>query len=282
MLTTTHKMLKNALDGQYAVAAINTQGGNYDIIRACCMAAQEMNSPIILAHYLSTGAYSGHDWFFETAKWLAEKVDVPVAIHLDHGDSFEHCMQMLQIGFTSIMYDGSAQSIEDNARNTKEIAKVCHAFGVPVEAEVGELVRLDGDPSQTSNVVDPELVKQFLTLCNPDSLALGIGNAHGYYKSVPNIRVDVLKTCRTFTDIPFVLHGCTGMTHEQIRSSIDYGVAKINFGTHIRNQYLKYLKSGLEQGSDDGHAWKLSKHAEELLRDDIKEIICVSGSENKI
>ena len=108
MLTTTYEMLQNAYKGHYAVPAINTQGGTYDIIRAVCMAAEELRSPVILAHYVNTGAYSGHDWFYETAKWMAAKVSVPVAIHLDHGDSFERCMEMLKLGFTSIMFDGSA------------------------------------------------------------------------------------------------------------------------------------------------------------------------------
>ena len=108
MLTTTYEMLQKAYEGHYAVPAINTQGGTYDIIRAVCMAAEELRSPVILAHYVNTGAYSGHDWFYETAKWMAAKVSVPVAIHLDHGDSFERCMEMLKLGFTSIMFDGSA------------------------------------------------------------------------------------------------------------------------------------------------------------------------------
>ena len=85
MLTTTYEMLQKAYEGHYAVPAINTQGGTYDIIRAVCTAAEELRSPVILAHYVNTGAYSGHDWFYETAKWMAGKVSVPVAIHLDHG-----------------------------------------------------------------------------------------------------------------------------------------------------------------------------------------------------
>ena len=123
MLTTSFEMMDKAYKNGYAVPAINTQGGTYDIIRAICMAAEELNSPVILAHYVNTGSYSGHDWFFETAKWMAEKVSVPVAIHLDHGDSFERCMEMLHIGFTSIMYDGSAFSVEENAKRTEEVAR---------------------------------------------------------------------------------------------------------------------------------------------------------------
>ncbi len=283
MLTTSSEMMKKALDGNYAVPAINTQGGTYDIIRAVCMAAEELCSPVILAHYVSTGEYSGHDWFYETARWMAEKVSVPVAIHLDHGDSFERCMEMLQIGFTSIMFDGSHLPIEENAAKTEEVAKVCRVFGVPLEAEIGELARLDDQGCQlgASNIADPEAVKQYLSLCRPDSLAIGIGNAHGFYKGPAEIHVEVLEQCRRFTDIPFVLHGCTGMDEGLVKRAVGSGVAKINFGTQVRCNYIQYLKEGLAANQDEGHAWKLSSYAESRLREDIREIIRLAGSEGR-
>ncbi|MGI6403095.1 MAG: class II fructose-bisphosphate aldolase [Oscillospiraceae bacterium] len=283
MLTTTKEMLQKACKEGYAVPAINTQGGTYDMIRAICMAAEELNSPIILAHYLNTGTYAGHDWFYQTAKWMAEKVTVPVAIHLDHGDSFQHCMEMLQLGFTSIMYDGSSLPLEENASTTAEVVRVCHAFGVPVEAEMGQLARVDSQSNtqEEASVVNPEDVRRFLELCSPDFLALGIGNAHGFYNGPPQIRIDVLEQCRKFTDIPFVLHGCTGMSEQQIQDAIAQGVAKLNFGTQIRCAYLRYLKEGLEQGIDQGHSWRLSAYAEEKLRQDVKEIIQIAGSSGK-
>lgn len=283
MLTTTYDMLKKAYKGRYAVPAFNTQGGTYDIIRAVCMAAEEMRSPVILAHYASTGAYSGHDWFFETARWMAGKVSVPVAVHLDHGESFEQCVKMLKLGFTSIMYDGSALSVEENAAGTGEVLRVCRAFGVPLEAEIGTLCRLDdkGRIDGSSNITDPRDVKRYLTLCSPDSLAIGIGNAHGFYRGPVTIRVEVLEACREFTDIPFVLHGCTGMAEPLIKRSIACGVAKINFGTVVRSQYIQYLKDGLAAGEDKGHAFKLSQYAEQRLRDDIKALIRLAGSEGR-
>lgn len=121
MITTTQNMLKKAYKEHYAVPAINTQGGTYDVIRGICMAAQELQSPMILAHYVNTGAYSGHQWFYETARWMANQVSVPIAIHLDHGDSFDRCMEMLKIGFTSIMFDGSMLPVEENAAATNEV-----------------------------------------------------------------------------------------------------------------------------------------------------------------
>lgn len=283
MLVSSEEMLKKAYAGGYAVPAVNTQGGTYDIIRAICLAAEKKGSPVILAHYLNTGAYSGHQWFAETAKWMANQVSVPVAIHLDHGDTFEHCVEMLRYGFTSVMYDGSAYSVEENARRTNEVIRACHAVSVPVEAEIGELARLDdkGQITGSSNIADPENVRQYLTLCKPDSLAIGIGNAHGFYKGPVDIRVDVLEKCREFTDVPFVLHGCTGMDESLVRRSISAGVAKINFGTQVRYQYVDYVRQGLAEGVDQGHAWRLSQYASDHLISDIENIIAMAGSEGK-
>ncbi len=276
-------MLKDARENGYAIPAINTQGGNYDIIRAVCMAAEETKSPIILAHYVSTGGFSGNDWFVEVAKWCAKNVTVPIAIHLDHGDSFETCMQMLKLGFTSIMIDGSTKPIEENAGMTNKVLEVCKAFDVPVEAEIGELLRLDdnGAAMENKNIADPEQVMKFLNLCQPDSLAVGIGNAHGYYRGEPDIHLDVLQKVSRLTNIPLVLHGCTGMGDDIIRHAIGMGVAKINFGTEIRYKYVEHYREGLETLDHQGHSWKLSQYASNKLSDDIKKIIRLSGSEGK-
>ena len=279
MLSNNLNMLKRAYKEGFAIPAINTQGGNYDIIWACCRAAQEMRSPMILAHYVSTGAFSGNDWFVNVAKWCADKVDVPVSVHLDHGDGFPICMEALRLGFTSVMIDGSTRPIEENAAMTNEVLKVAKYFDVPVEAEVGELFRLDnGVPMENKNIVDPQEVRDFLKLCTPDTLAIGIGNAHGYYKGKPDIHLEVLEAVKETTDIPLVLHGCTGMEEEVIRKAIRLGVSKINFGTEIRYKYVQYYEEGLKNLDHQGHSWKLSMYASDILVEDVKNIIRLSGS----
>ena len=279
MLSNNLDMLKRAYKEGFAIPAINTQGGNYDIIWACCRAAQEMRSPMILAHYVSTGAFSGNDWFVNVAKWCADKVDVPVSVHLDHGDGFPICMEALRLGFTSVMIDGSTRPIEENAAMTNEVLKVAKYFDVPVEAEVGELFRLDnGVPLENKNIVDPQEVRDFLKLCTPDTLAIGIGNAHGYYKGKPDIHLEVLEAVKETTDIPLVLHGCTGMEEEVIRKAIRLGVSKINFGTEIRYKYVQYYEEGLKNLDHQGHSWKLSMYASDILVEDVKNIIRLSGS----
>lgn len=279
MLSNNLDMLKRAYKEGFAIPAINTQGGNYDIIWACCRAAQEMRSPMILAHYVSTGAFSGNDWFVNVAKWCADKVDVPVSVHLDHGDGFPICMEALRLGFTSVMIDGSTRPIEENAAMTNGVLKVAKYFDVPVEAEIGELLRLDnGVPMENKNIVDPQEVRDFLKLCTPDTLAIGIGNAHGYYKGKPDIHLDVLEAVKETTDIPLVLHGCTGMEEEVIRKAIRLGVSKINFGTEIRYKYVQYYEEGLKKLDHQGHSWKLSMYASDILVEDVKNIIRLSGS----
>ena len=282
MLTTNHKELKKAAREGYAIPAINTQGGSYDIIRAICKAAEELHSPIILAHYVSTGAYSGNDFFVEVAKWCANRVSVPVSIHLDHGDGFPICMEALKLGFTSLMIDGSTHPIHENAAMTEEVIHVARCFGVPVEAEIGELQRLDnGVPAVNKNIANPDEVREFLSLCHPDTLAIGIGNAHGYYKGEPDIHLDVLREVRKFCDLPLVLHGCTGMKESVIREAISLGVAKINFGTEIRYKYIKHLKEAMDTLDHQGHSFKISQAASDALSEDVKSIIRLSGSEGK-
>lgn len=282
MLTNNLDQLRKASREGYAIPAINTQGGNYDIIMGICKAAEELKSPIILAHYVSTGAFSGHDWFVNVAKWCAGKVSVPVSIHLDHGDGFPICMEALRLGFTSVMIDGSTRPIEENAGLTQSVVNVAKYFNVPVEAEIGELQRLDnGVVMENKNVADPEQVRQFLDLCTPDTLAIGIGNAHGYYKGKPDIKLDVLREVRKFTDIPLVLHGCTGMDESVVKEAISLGVAKINFGTEIRYKYVRHYEEALRELDHQGHSWKLSQYASNALCEDVKNIIRLSGSEGK-
>lgn len=282
MITNNLCELKKAAKEGYAIPAINTQGGNYDIIWAICKAAEELKSPVILAHYVTTGAYSGHDWFVQVAKWCANKVSVPVSIHLDHGDGFDICMKALKLGFTSVMIDGSTKPIEENAAMTRDVIKAARAFDVPVEAEIGELQRLDnGVVLENKNIADPEQVKQFLSLCSPDTLAIGIGNAHGYYKGKPDIKLEVLEAVRAFSDIPLVLHGCTGMEESVIKDAIHLGVAKINFGTEVRYKYVQHYEEALKTLDHQGHSWKLSQFACNALAEDIKSIIRLSGSEGK-
>jgi len=282
-LATTKELAQDARKKEYGVAAINTQGGNYDIIRAICEAAEETRSPIILAMYVNNVHYYGMEWFAKVSRYFAEKVSVPVAIHLDHANSFESCMKAMSYGFTSVMIDGSMEPVEKNIQITNEVIKAAHAIGVSVEAEIGELARLDEEGRQISNknIASLDDIKQFLEGCTPDLLAVGIGNAHGFYKGKPELHFDLLEGVNKITDIPLVLHGSTGIPDEDIKRGIELGIAKVNFGTLIRYQFMKYYKEAIDTLDHKGHTWMVAKYAEEKLKEDIKQIIYLLGSNDR-
>ena len=283
MLVASKELVLDAQKKGYAVPAINTQGGNYDIIRAIAEAAEENNSPMMIAMYVSNIHYYGMDWFANVSKYFANKVKVPIAIHLDHGDTFENCIRAMHEGFTSVMLDCSKDSIQENIRKTNEVIQAARALGITVEAEVGELQRLDADGAQqeNKNLANVEDVKEFIAGCQPDMLAVGIGNAHGFYKGKPNIRLDILADIRKITDIPLVLHGATGIPDEDVKKAIEIGITKINFGTLVRHKYMEYYKEGIDTLEHKGHSWMVAKYAEEKLKGVITDIINLSGSANR-
>ena len=283
MIVPSGDLVLDAQKRGYTVPAINTQGGNYDIIRAIVEAAEELRSPVMLAMYVANVHYYGMEWFAEVGRWLGERASVPVVLHLDHGDSFENCVRALRLGFSSVMLDCSTESIEENVRKTAEVIRAAHAVGVSVEAEVGELQRMgeDGGIAENKNLASVEDVRAFTAGCKPDLLAVGIGNAHGFYKGRPDIRLDILQDIRRVTDIPLVLHGATGIPEEDVKTAIRIGITKINFGTLVRHRYLDFYREGLETLKHGGHSWMVARHACERLKEVIKDIIRLSESDGK-
>jgi ketose-bisphosphate aldolase len=220
------------------------------------------------------------DGFATTAKFLGNNSSTPVVLHLDHGDTFENCRKAVDLGFTSVMLDCSCDSIDDNIKKTNEVIEMAHAAGVSVEAEVGELQRLDADggSDENKNLANVDDVRKFVENCQPDMLAVGIGNAHGFYKGDPDIRLDVLQDIRDVTDIPLVLHGSTGMAEDVVREAIEIGICKINFGTLIRHKYMEFYKEGIDTLDHNAHSWKVAQYACGKLKDVVKEIIELSSS----
>lgn len=283
MTVNIKNILDKALEGHYAVPALNTQGGNYDMTWAICKAAEEKGSPIILAHYDTCSAYAGLDFFVEISKWCANKVSVPVAVHLDHGATVELCKRAVDLGCTSVMFDGSAKPLQQNIEETAQVIEYAHAHGATVEAEIGCLSALAGSgaDSVSRNCADFDEIVQFVRAVRPDALAIAIGNAHGFYAEKPKLNFELLKRAREITDIPFVLHGGTGIPTEDIRRAIREGICKVNIGTEIRCGYLRYMKEGIMESSDSEHIWKIEKKATERMIEDVKSLIDVCGSEGK-
>ena len=281
MLCTNLEQLQRARREGYAIPAINTQGGSYDIIMAIGKAAEELKSPVILAHYVATGAYSGHDWFVQVAKWCANKVSVPVSIHLDHGSDFDICMEALRLGFTSVMIDGSMRPVRENAELTQSVVKVARCFGVPVEAEIGELQRLDntGAVLENKNVADPEQVREFLSLCSPDTLAIGIGNAHGLYAALPKLRYDVVEQAHAALHTSLVLHGGSGLSDFDFQEAARRGICKVNIFTDLDRAGKVGIRNGLNAGAN--YLTGLIPYEIEAMKEVVRKKINLFGSNGK-
>ena len=278
------RIVRSASAGGYAVPAFNTQGGNYDICRAIVDTCEEESSPVILMAYEKNLEYLGLDGFIAVAGYLAAKAAVPVALHLDHSSSVEVIKKAVDAGFTSVMIDYSQKPIEENIEATNAVLDYLgNDRSVSVEAEVGELQRNDVDSEKFTpkNLVDPATVKHFLDHAAPDMLAIGIGNAHGYYKGKPNIRIDLLMQVKEVARAtPLVLHGSTGIPEDTVRRCIGLGIAKVNFGTLIRHKYMEYYQAALQE-EHSGHSWKVAQRAMKSLKDDIRTVVHTCGSGEK-
>jgi ketose-bisphosphate aldolase len=270
----------------YAVAAINCQGGNYDIVRAIMETAAEERAPVILMAYAANTAYYGLGWLPKLVSTLEGDFDIPVAVHLDHGQNVELVKRGTELGYSSVMIDFSTKPLAENIEATKAVLSAAHPKGISVEAELGELLRNEGDVAlrAAENLVDPEDVRQFLEQTPVDMLAVGIGNAHGFYKGEPNIRIDLLERVREVAgDTPLVLHGSTGIPEATVKSCIKNGMAKINFGTVVRVKFVEYLKEGLGGAVEHkGHAWRVCQYAEQKIKQEIRGIIRLTGSSGAV
>lgn len=239
-LVTTEKMLKDAQAGHYAVGAFNVE--NLEFVMAVLAAAEETKSPVIMQTTPGTIKSAGLDYFYGMVKAAAERATVPVALHLDHGDGYERCMQALRTGYTSVMIDGSHESFEDNIALTKSVADAGRAMGVPVEAELGKVggKEDDGPAVEGENpYTDPDEAKEFVELTGCTSLAIGVGTSHGVYTATPHIEQSVVKAIRDAVDVPLVLHGTSGVPDEQVAEAVKNGICKVNYATELRQAFTK-------------------------------------------
>jgi ketose-bisphosphate aldolase len=250
-------------------------------------AASEERSPIIVAAHPNNAAYYGLEWAPVVTAELARHCEVTVAVHLDHGTDIELVERATSLGYTSVMIDYSTKPLAENISACQRILEAAHARDVSVEAELGELQRNEGDsettPSAADNLVDPAHVREFLDQAPVDMLAVGIGNAHGYYKGEPNIRLDLLGEVKKVAgDTPLVLHGTTGIPEDTVKRCILNGMAKINFGTMIRFNFVGYLQEALQGGIEHkGHVWRVLKYAKDKVKEDVRSVIRLTGSAGK-
>ena len=240
MLVTTKDMLLDAQKNHYAVGAFNIE--NLEFVMAVLAAAEETKSPVIMQTTPGTVKFAGLDYFYGMVKAAAERASVPVALHLDHGDGYDRCMQALRTGYTSVMIDGSHESFEDNIALTASVARAGAAMGVPVEAELGKVggKEDDGPAVEGENpYTDPDEAREFVERTGCTSLAIGVGTAHGVYTETPHIEQDVVRAIRAAVDVPLVLHGTSGVPDEQVAEAVKNGICKVNYATELRQAYTK-------------------------------------------
>ena len=260
-LVTTTEMFKKAYEGGYAIGAFNVN--NMEIIQGITEAAKEVNAPLILQ--VSSGArkYANHTYLVKLVEAAIIETNLPIALHLDHGDSFELCKSCIDGGFTSVMIDGSKYDYEENVALTKKVVEYAHAHGVVVEGELGKLAGIEDDVNvsdEDASYTNPAQVQDFVERTGVDSLAIAIGTSHGAYKfkpgQKPQLRFDILEEIeKRLPGFPIVLHGASsvipefvqmvnenggqmpdaiGIPEEMLREAAKRAVCKINIDSDLR------------------------------------------------
>ena len=232
MLVNLNEILKNAQKEKYAVGLFNTTDS--DMLQAVIEAAEQTQSPVIIGTAEVLLPYGELDLIAPSMIAAAKRAKVPVAVHYDHGLTFERCMQALKLGFSSVMFDGSAGDYETNIADTRQIVKIAHSFGATVEGEIGHVGQTEScDNEATDMYTTPDEAMSFLDATGVDALAIAIGTAHGVYKSKPKLDIERLKAIRAKTDTPLVLHGGSGLSDDDFKNAISGGIAKINIFTDL-------------------------------------------------
>ena len=251
-----------------AVGSFNTP--NLECLLAVLGAAEKLNVPVIIAHAQCHEGVSPIQKIGPVMVELAKRASVPVCVHLDHGEDFDYCKQAIALGFTSVMIDYSTLPYEDNVKGTAEVVAYAHARGVDVEAELGALPQREGggesaaDP--TALYTKPELVPDFLAGTGVDALAIAFGTAHGIYKTTPVLNLDIIDEVRKKTDIPLVMHGGSGISHEVYRDVIRRGINKINYYTYM--SYAGYAAAKvLSAAQPAGFFHDMALHAQKAMEE---------------
>ena len=228
-LVTSTEMFKKAYDGGYAIGAFNVN--NMEIVQGITEAAKDLNAPLILQVSKGARAYANHTYLMKLVEAAVIETQLPICLHLDHGDTFETCKSCIDGGFTSVMIDASSKPFEENIEITKKVVEYAHDHGVVVEAELGTLAGIEDEvkvSAEDSSYTHPEEVEEFVTRTGCDSLAIAIGTSHGAYKfkpgTKPQLRFDVLEeVSKRLPGFPIVLHGSSSVPQEFVEKINKYG-----------------------------------------------------------
>ena len=275
-------MLNKALEEKYAVGQFNIN--NLEWTQAVLQAAQEEESPIILGVSEGAAKYmGGTKVVVAMVNALMETMDitVPVAMHLDHGSSFETAKEAIDAGFSSVMIDNSAMPIDENITNTKKVVDYAHARGVSVEAEVGTVG--GEEDGIVGNVIyaDAEECKRMVDEAEVDALAAALGSVHGTYAGEPVLGFDEMKEISELTGTPLVLHGGSGIPEHQIKKAIEFGHTKINVNTELQQVWAKRTREVIASDQDVYDPRKIIGPGKENIIESVKEHMRMFGSSNK-
>ncbi len=281
-IVNTRGMFQKAQIGSYAIPAFNIH--NLETFQVVVETASELKSPVILASTPGTISYSGGDYLVAIGNVAAAKYDVPIALHLDHFESFEEIKKYIDYGFKSAMIDASHLPYEENIKLVKQVVEYAHAHGVSVEAELGRLGGVEDDlvvDEKDSKFTNPLQAKEFVELTGIDSLAVAIGTAHGLYKGEPKIDFERLEEIRSYVDIPLVLHGASDVPEEMVRRTIQMGICKVNIATDLKMPFSDAVKEFFRQNPDANDPRKYMTPGKEAMKKVVIDKIMMCGSNGK-
>ncbi|CAM3410377.1 class II fructose-1,6-bisphosphate aldolase [Marinicrinis lubricantis] len=281
-LVSMNEFLPKAKANKFAVGQFNMN--NLEFAQAIMEAAIQEKSPFIYG--VSEGAikYMGLEFTVAIAKAAAEKSGLPIALHLDHGSSFEVAMQCIRAGFSSVMFDGSHYTLEENIRLTKEVVKAAHAMGVSVEGELGTIGGVEDDiavDEAHAALAKPEEAIRFYEETGVDCLAIAVGTAHGMYKGEPKIHYDIIEEVAKAVPVPIVLHGGSGVPDDAIQQSIKAGVGKINVNTENQVACTDAIREVLNKDANVYDPRKYLTPARNAMIEVVRSKIKLFGSSNQ-
>jgi len=254
MLVSYAEIVKNAHAQHYAVGAFNVL--SVENVIGAIQAAEELNSPIILQLAEVQFPTAPIEYMSPLLIAAAKSAKVPVAVHLDHGGSYEVCLLAAKLGFTGVMFDGSHHPFEENIRESKRVAQMAREFGIGIEAELGMVGNTgegpsegDGDASTADVFTDVEESAEFVTRTGIDALAIAIGNLHGKYAATPKLNIERMMQISERNNLPLVLHGGSGTSEADFKSCVRNGICKVNVATAIQLRVLSAVEAYLKSSS---------------------------------
>ena len=308
-LVTTKEMFEKAYNGGYAIGAFNVN--NMEIVQGITEAAKDLNAPLILQVSKGARSYANHTYLMKLVEAAVAETGLPIALHLDHGDSFDICKSCIDGGFTSVMIDASGKPFEENIEITRKVVEYAHDHGVVVEAELGTLAGIEDEvkvSAEDSSYTRPEDVQEFVEKTGCDSLAIAIGTSHGAYKfkpgTDPKLRFDILEdVARRLPGFPIVLHGSSsvpqefvkiinenggnmpgaiGVPEDQLRKAASMAVCKINIDSDLRLAMTASIRQYLNEHPDHFDPRQYLKPARAAIKDMVShKIVDVLGCDGK-